>query len=579
MRVRRGREARRWLVAALVAVVSVVGVPAVAAADDVAEDGSYVFAVSFGDVHPYALIDVEVTGPTGTTTSTLGPMGSGAVLRDPPVVAAAHGDYLARVTGRGGVYAEVDVAFTVSAGAPTTVPVRLVANRGDVTGRVVQPSGRAAGRVVVTVRSSAGDVVSQWPSALDGSYRFESLTPGRYGVSAGDDRTEVEVVADTVTSARDLVAPAPVDVSGRVTFPAGVDESDLLVTLTSATGSGATPAGWSRVDGGAFHVARVPQGSYLLEVTDQEDVGLVAPLRRVVTFGEDDPVDLGTLVLSAGAPIMGVVRDAAGRPSRDRVQSVEVSCSTGEASPVLMHQAWSDPGPDGRFRLPAVPGSCYRLEQMSTFWMPGMIAPSRVAAGTGGVVLHPRYELELTASDTVGRYGSATFRVKVSTPVPASVAVPSGTLQLALDGKEDGPVATARIVGGYATFALGTKIRPGLHIVTAFARPGEFADAGAGAALVVEKASSSVSVKATHVRYGQRAKVTVTVHAKVPVSGKVTVELGGRRVGVGTVHKKGSTYVAVVTTSRLAAHHHALVVRYHGSSTVSARTVTSTYRT
>jgi hypothetical protein len=553
----------------------VVAFPDIAAADT-STDGGYALVLSSGEVGPAAMLDVTVTDPAGGTTATVVTIRSGAVAEAPSVVPALAGPYVAVVTARGGEYATATVEFTVTAGEVATIPVRLVATRGDVTGRILQPSGRPAAYVVYSVTSSSGVTVRRWVTAADGSYRVDDLEPGRFVIDTGSDSTAVEVVADTVTTAPDLVALAPVDVFGRVTVPTGVPEADLVVTLRPTTGSTSGSAGSSLVVGGAFRMQRVPQGTYLLEVTDQARDDRVVPERRVVTLGED-PVDVGTLVLSDGAPITGIARDALGRPVEDQIRSVQVSCSTGAVVDEA-HWASSTTGADGLFRLPALPGACYSLQQMSAFRAFEPIAPDRVRSGTGGLVLHPAYAIHLTVVGGSRRYGSATFRVKVDTPVPTSVAVPTGTLLLWADERET-PIARARIVGGYATFPLGTKLKPGTHALTASLPWGEFAGADAGASVEIAKASASVTVRATGVHYGKRATVTVTFVAKVPVTGKVVVEHCGRRVGSGVIRKHGAKYVAVIHTSRLGSRHHRLLVRYAGSPTVHERVVTTAYRT
>jgi len=560
---RRSVRRRAWVVL-LAFAVALLGLPGAAVASDTAPVTGYRLDVVRGPVGAWRSVALAVTGPDGTTTTH---PASGAV------VASAPGAY--SVHAGNDVFADLDVAFTVVEGETAVVTLVLHATQGEVLGFVTSAAGLPTGNAVaVSLVGDDGASTQTVRTDADGSYHFYEVQPGRYEVHEGSDTAVVDVVADQVALVPSFVAPARADVVGRVVAPADIDETRLAVAAFATTGGVPTFAASATVAGGAFHLSVPAAGQYVIEVSAPWDETLLVPTRRLVTLGEG-PNDVGVVTLGDGAPITGLARDARGRPSDALIRAREVSCATGAPAGPYGQQAPDVSPSSGRFRFPGVPGSCYDIDQALDS-QAGSIAPRRVPAGSSGVVVHPRYLLELDAPQVVSQYGATKVRVALRTPVPSSVATPAGVVTLTEHGEV---VATARPVGGYATFALGTRLAVGIHQLTARVPAGEFVAATTGVQVAVKKAHAVMSVSAKNVRLGARATVTVKLRAGVPVTGRITLGYDELVVGRGTLHKVGSAYVAVIRTAPLRIHRRAISVTYHGSRTVMADEVQTRYRT
>lgn len=173
-----------------------------------------------------------------------------------------------------------------------------------------------------------------------------------------------------------------------------------------------------------------------------------------------------------------------------------------------------------------------------------------------------------SADDTTVTGEAASFTVGVA-PVAPSSGVPTGTVQLVVDGNNTGsPVS---LVAGSATFDPVAGLGAGNHtIAVAYSGDASFKTGNDSLTQQVAKASTSTSLISGPSPQVEEDPVTITatVVAQAPGSGKptgtVVFRADGDVIGSAPIDDSGSTSQATFTTSTLAPGMHSLTASYGG---------------
>jgi hypothetical protein len=255
------------------------------------------------------------------------------------------------------------------------LPADLVAPRTIVTGQLVDPLGRGLPAVrvlpVVEGRALPG-------TATDADGRFELAVPVRERVQCAlalergswrladpaaelalDGLTVTTLFADSKTPLR-LHAQRSGSIRGVAKGPGGVPLGGAEVDLfTVPEAGGRRGALRSATDAaGRIDITGLPPGSFTVEVRSAAGVGAAK-----VEVEAGGTADLGALEFMTAGDLVGVVRDADGRPAGGEVIVAEQL--TRAVKPGLPHRRlWSAPvltDRDGRFRLQHLPEGRWRV--------------------------------------------------------------------------------------------------------------------------------------------------------------------------------------------------------------------------
>ena len=195
------------------------------------------------------------------------------------------------------------------------------------------------------------------------------------------------------------------------------------------------------------------------------------------------------------------------------------------------------------------------------------------ASGPSGLTVTPSATTTLVATDdptTVsGQAVDVTATVSATAP---GAGVPSGNVQLVVDGTATGPAAA--LSGGVATFPPLTSLGAGNHSVgVTYAGDGNFDGSTGSATQTVTRAGTTTSVTSTPSpsQEDQAVTITATVVASAPGSGSptgtVTFTSDGDPIGAATVQPDGTASISVST---LPAGTHTIAASYSGDSNYQA---------
>jgi hypothetical protein len=283
------------------------------------------------------------------------------------------------------------------AGAPGCLAARVDLSRGsaprrvaldravDLAGLVVDRSGRAvAGARIAAVEDGSATGPPGPPGAAtsgpDGRFRLAGVAAGRhyrlsvtapgFARASALVRVPAPVAERPATPARIVLEPGR-SIVGRLVSPTGEPLAGLAVTLEGG-GSGFVPLqlvataerSWAARsdDRGAFELPHLAPGRYDLVA---HGPGFASASRPGIDLpSTDSPLDLGSIVVEAGAACEGVVTDRRARPLAGA--SVEISPALrGLPTSGVESQGAPEPtrtGADGRFRIPdLLRGQAYDL--------------------------------------------------------------------------------------------------------------------------------------------------------------------------------------------------------------------------
>ena len=272
--------------------------------------------------------------------------------------------------------------------APAERPLRVTLSPGSrISGRVVDESGAPVTRAqVLAVYEGGGPGGGGAAESLDenGGFVIQNVSPGRFTLAVAApgfqpaQRKGIEVVAGKDVSGLEVTVHKGAVVEGRVTTTEGrpVAGAHLRVMPTGNAGNpllAALGLPEAVADGdGAYQLEGVPEGARSIVAEERDHPKVVQTL--AVQSGSNH-LDFQ---LADGREVSGRVVDPQGQP----VQGAEVSLSSQSG---FWHAAT---GPDGGFRMTAIPDGAYRLLAEKEGWAPARSPEVRVAGGpVEGLVL------------------------------------------------------------------------------------------------------------------------------------------------------------------------------------------------
>lgn len=257
----------------------------------------------------------------GLRADTAGEDGDFEVRLDEP------GDYTFVVLASQDVESEVDFQVTVPAVPRYALDLELPA--GSISGRVRAPDGSAPHHALVWIRREDGtsdlSALMGLASASvdeDGSFRVETLHPGRYTLSASGPEAAMTSLHDVVvragepTSGVELLLAEAGRLAGTVTDASGAGVAEATVLLRDGRGRPLHQLSATTDRHGAFAIERVPAGDVFVVARTADRVSLDAPPVRVPAGGEAR----AELALRSGVVLHVALEDAEGEPDRAAIR-------------------------------------------------------------------------------------------------------------------------------------------------------------------------------------------------------------------------------------------------------------------
>jgi protocatechuate 3,4-dioxygenase beta subunit len=239
-----------------------------------------------------------------------------------------------------------------------------------ISGRVVDGAGNPIAGVSVSASSTSGGYGSA-QTAADGTYKVDGLAAGSYtlqfskwrssyvsrylgGTSSAQGATVLTVAAGDALANKDMTLPTGASISGTVRDSSGKPLAGATIQAESLADGWAVSHATSGADG-TYTVAGLEAGEYLVSFSEKSSTPEYWDDKTWAT-AESITVTLGQKVvgidsmLTVGASIAGVVRDAQGAP----IQGVYVVA-------VGPTRSSAQTGPDGAYVLSGLPAGSYKV--------------------------------------------------------------------------------------------------------------------------------------------------------------------------------------------------------------------------
>jgi protocatechuate 3,4-dioxygenase beta subunit len=239
-----------------------------------------------------------------------------------------------------------------------------------ISGRVVDAAGNPIAGVSVSANSTSGGYGSA-QTAADGTYKVDGLAAGSYtlqfskwrssyvsrylgGTSSAQGATVLTVAAGDALANKDMTLPTGASISGTVRDSSGKPLAGATIQAESLADGWAVSHATSGADG-TYTVAGLEAGEYLVSFSEKSSTPEYWDDKTWAT-AESITVTLGQKVvgidsmLTVGASIAGVVRDAQGAP----IQGVYVVA-------VGPTRSSAQTGPDGAYVLSGLPAGSYKV--------------------------------------------------------------------------------------------------------------------------------------------------------------------------------------------------------------------------
>jgi carboxypeptidase family protein len=270
---------------------------------------------------------------------------------------------------------------------PAEQPLRVTLSPGSrISGRVVDESGAPVARArVLAVPEGPGGGGAAGPLDENGGFVIENLSPGRFTLAVAApgfppvQRKGIEVAAGKDVSGLEVAVRKGATVEGRVTAADGRPAPGTRLRVMPAADSGGPllaavglPEAVAGEDG-AYQLEGVPEGTRSIAAEERDHP------KAVQTLAVQPGSNRLDFQLVDGREVSGRVIDPQGQP----VPGAEVSLSSRSAA------RYAATGPDGGFRMTAIPDGAYRLLAKKDGWAPAQSAEEvRVAGGpVEGLVL------------------------------------------------------------------------------------------------------------------------------------------------------------------------------------------------
>jgi protocatechuate 3,4-dioxygenase beta subunit len=170
----------------------------------------------------------------------------------------------------------------VDAGATTTGIDGELETGGVISGTVIDEAGRPLAGISVNIATPASGPAFEWPveagavkTEADGTYRIDRLAAGTYRVSFSGDGYDGQLYGDTqdYDAATPVAVPASTTItgidarmriSGEITGTVSGLQGGLLGAIVTAYHLDGTVAGMTATSTGAYTLANLPAGEYLV---------------------------------------------------------------------------------------------------------------------------------------------------------------------------------------------------------------------------------------------------------------------------------------------------------------------------
>ncbi len=228
------------------------------------------------------------------------------------------GEYVVEASDVSGNRGRSNALVINASGQVLDAPVTFL-GRSTVSGRVLDGSGNVVPNVPLTFSSTSlfGPAASVATNAgPDGTFRFEGVFVGSFTVAARDPLTNLAGSTAGTVDTDGQVVTADVRIAASANLRGTLYRADGTTPVAGArvTVYGAASATVTTDGGGAFSVAALPLGPYLLEAREPSTRGFARTQVTLGTSGETVTQDLrffpqGTLLVSVvdanGSPIGG----------------------------------------------------------------------------------------------------------------------------------------------------------------------------------------------------------------------------------------------------------------------------------
>ncbi|TAK57791.1 MAG: T9SS type A sorting domain-containing protein [Bacteroidetes bacterium] len=471
-----------------------------------------------------------------------------------------------------------DADYDTSSSSPFSHNVQQVATTTSIAAPAI--TYNANGNVTVTVSSTAGIPSGNVTLTVDGgSPMSQPLTSGSTtftvaGLNAGEHSLNASYVAQGNFAASSTSGTIQVNRAATTTAlsaPAITYNANGTVTVTVSSSAG-TPAGnvSLSVDGSIATTMALTSGSATFTITSPSagDHSLNAAYAAQGNFDSSSitgnlHVNLAPVTVAISAPtvtynsnglVTVTVSSAAGMPTGDVSLSVDGSPST--AQPLINGSSI--------FTILSPSAGDHNL---SATYQPQGNFDGNNNTGTLHVNQAPTTTSIVASDITYGANGL------VIVSVSSSAGMPSGSVSLSVDG---GAASTQTLTSGSANFAL-TLPSGGNHTLSAtYSAQGNFDASSANGNLLVNKASSSVSLGSSNNPSILGESVAFTATISSPTStGSVEFFDGATSLGTGTV----SGGIAQLSTTSLIAGDHSISAQYSGDGNYLGSTSSSLTQT
>ena len=457
-------------------------------------------------------------------------------------------------------YVKIDILSTNAAGSAIARNLELRSEIGGVVQNPQQNAASPANAEVYLRLGKTGNVLTGWYSADGVSWTqfAETLTNAtlnnaKVGLFALGSPNQTAVGTAKFEYFRVIPPAPPLEVSAEIApadpTASGWYDDEVTVTISTEGGLGTIyreykldDAGWQEY---TAPVVVSSQGTHTLQYRASSD---------------DDTTDIESLAfkIDSDAPVSSATVNEEART---------VTLRGADAASGLDHLEYSD---DSGETWTTYSGAIEVGDDLTEIRFRAVDKAGNVESANLATV--PAAGVELTTSATAALGATTTAYgapYSVTVRVTGAGGVPSGTVDIVSD---EVSVGTATLTNGRATVALTPlAVLPGdATLSVRYSGDEVFAASTDTVDVTVTKATSKVTAKFSKstIKYGSKAKMTVTVSSAAPVTGTVAVKYGSTTLIKSVTLVNGKATFTLPTKFNVGARY--VEVRYSGSDTVLA---------